>query len=545
MASTEVFSIWNFLAWLAMFIFWMDILESSIHTLWYAQLKKFLAKTVNTRLKAILAGTVLAWILQSGTIVSLMVLSFAGAGILSLAGAIGVIIGANVWGTFLAVIIAKLWFGYSISSFALPLIGWWGVLLFFKNKKIKLIWQLILSFGLLLFGIAFLKDSVSVLATSLDITKYVAMPWFVFFLGGILLALLLHSSGTATIIAMTALTAGIMSFDQTIVAMLGASIGSSLVSVYVSIGWSATKRNVAFTHFWFNLLGAIIFLTFVPWTEEFMQLFMKTTWEHGPAAIAWYQVIYNVIIGILLYPFIGAIARMFERYSKTDKTDYELVSIKPHVKNHNTLIQQDLTTLIKKIFKFNVHHLDIDQKILLNPEYTISEKHYAKYHLTQEDLDEDYEILKNIEEGIVKWLLTRIHNGNTKEDKEYLWFYQLIDVMMYSAKNLHDTRNDFITLLESESLMVKERLQYLKEQMVDLYIILADMIGSREDNNKSLSAILSAIDDNAIQVADLLAQHLHRQNLAWGELSSLLHLISALQRSHHAIAQSIKMLYNK
>lgn len=107
-------------------------------------------------------------------------------------------------------------------------------------------------------------------------------------------------------------------------------------------------------------------------------------------------------MGILLYPFIGAIARMFERYSNADKTDYELVSIKPNVKNYSDLLQKDLTTLIKKIFKFNVHHLDIDQKILLNPEYTISEKYYATYHLSQDHLDEDYEVLKNIEEGIVK-----------------------------------------------------------------------------------------------------------------------------------------------
>jgi hypothetical protein len=85
---------------------------------------------------------------------------------------------------------------------------------------------------------------------------------------------------------------------------------------------------------------------------------------------------------------------------------------------------------------------------------------------------------------------------------------------MYSAKNLYDTRDNFITLIDSESLMIKERMQYLKEQMVDLYIILADMIASHEDNNKSLSVILATIDQNAIQVADLLAQHLHRQNLA-------------------------------
>lgn len=540
----ESFSLWNFLAWLAMFIFWMDVLESSIHTLWYAQLKKFLAKTVNTRLKAIFAWTVLAWILQSGTIVSLMVLSFAGAGILSLAWAIWVIIGANVGWTFLAVIIAKLWFWYSISSFALPLIASWWILQFFKHKKIKLIWQLILSFWLLLFGIAFLKDSVAVLANSIDVSQYVGMPWYVFFVAWIILALLLHSSGTATIIAMTALTAGIMSFDQTVVAMLGASIGSSLVSVYVSLGWSAVKRNVALTHFWFNFLWAIIFLAFVPWTEEFMQLFMSTAWENWPAAIAWYQVIYNVIMGILLYPFIWGIARLFERYSNVDKTDYQLVSIKPNVKNYDALLSQDLTTLIKKIFKFNVHHLDIDQKILLNPEYTISEKYYAKYHLSQEHLDEDYEILKNIEEWIVKWLLARIHTGSTKADKEYLEYYELIDVIMYSAKTLHDTRDNFITLIESESLMVKERLQYLKEQMVDLYIIFADIISTRQ-NNRSLWELLSAIDKNAIEIADLLAQHLHRQNLPWGELSALLHLISALQRSHHSFSQAIKKIYTK
>ena len=61
------------------------------------------------------------------------------------------------------------------------------------------------------------------------------MGWYVFYLGGAVLALLLHSSGTATIIAMTALTAGIISFDQAVIAMLGASIGSALVSVYASM----------------------------------------------------------------------------------------------------------------------------------------------------------------------------------------------------------------------------------------------------------------------------------------------------------------------
>jgi hypothetical protein len=57
---------------------------------------------------------------------------------------------------------------------------------------------------------------------------------------------------------------------------------------------------------------------------------------------------------------------------------------------------------MKKIFKFNLHHLGIDQKILLDPMYTISEKYYAEYTLEEDKFVEDYEILKTIEEALLK-----------------------------------------------------------------------------------------------------------------------------------------------
>ncbi|USN56415.1 MAG: hypothetical protein H6766_05140 [Candidatus Peribacteria bacterium] len=99
-----------------------------------------------------------------------------------------------------------------------------------------MIGQLVLAFGLLLFGIGYLKDSVEVLTAGLNVAQYATMGRYIFFLGGIIMALLLHSSGTTTIIAMTAMVSGLISFEQTIITMLGASIGSSLVSLYVSRG---------------------------------------------------------------------------------------------------------------------------------------------------------------------------------------------------------------------------------------------------------------------------------------------------------------------
>ena len=125
----------------------------------------------------------------------------------------------------------------------------------------------------------------------------------------------------------------------------------------------------------------------------------------------------------------------------------------------------------------------------------------------------------------------------------YLRHYEIIETMMYSAKTLHDTRVDFDTLMQSESLMMKERLQHLKEQMVDLYIVVADMIARRDDSHRDLSSLLDQVDDNNTEITNLLGQHLHRQNLPGGELSALLHLTSALHRSHNALIKAIKMMY--
>lgn len=542
----EQFSIWAFLAGLALFVYGMNLLEDSIKDLWYKQLKKWLTHMVNTRMKAIFAWTVLAGILQSWTIVSTMVIAFAGAWLLWLTSGIGVIIGWNVWWTFLGVIITKLWFWYSISTWALPLLAVWGLMQFIKHERRKTIGKLILWFWLLLFGIGYLKDSVDVLAATIDVSKYASMAWYVFFLWGILLALLLHSSGTATIIAMTAMVGWIISFEQAIIAMLWASIWSSLISLYVSLWGSPIKRQIAYTHVWFNVLGALLFLPFAWWADEIMWFFMTN--NTSPDAIAWFQVLYNTIAAILIFPFIKPLASLMERMVKWDDTsDYTLLSISEHKqKKYLPLLDEDILVLMKKIFKFNLHHLGIDQKILLDPMYTISEKYYAEYTLEEDKFVEDYEILKTIEEALLKWLLQRLHTWNDKEDKQYLPFYQSINALMYSAKALDDTRHNVMNLSSSENLMVKERLHTLKEHMVDLYITLSKVIDKKSYvwQQKNVQKHLDKIEHANEVLIDLLWKHLHRQPMAWWDLSWLLHFTSALMRSHRSFVKWLEELWN-
>ena len=528
------FSIWSFLAWLAMFVLGMNILEDTIKLAWYAHLKKFLSKTVNTNLKAIGVGTIIAGILQSGTIVSVMVLSFVWAGVLSLWSAIWVIIWANVWGTFLWVLIAKLGFGYSISARAIPLlaIGW--ICQYIKHKYIKIFWTLLLWFGLLLFGISFLKDSVSILAQSVDISLYASMGWYVFFVWGIVGAALLHSSGTATIIAMVAMQSGIMTFEQAVITMLGASIGSSLIWLYVSYNWSAIKKQVAYSHVLFNICWSVLFLFFVPFVRYWMW-FIVDVQRYWPDALAIFQVIYNIITALLIFPWINHIATFLSQFDTAQDKDYQLKSIKKYKDDIMYLqdLKYDVSILAKKIFKFNLHHLKIDQKIVLNPEYNLWEKYLWIYIVSDEDFEEDYEVLKTIEAAILENLFVRMNQNNTSE---YQHIYTAIQNLMNSAKILRASKHDIEQLYMSDMLIIQERVQALKEHMIDKYLVFSQIIAWNRDT-------IETHHDLSNQLIELLSKVLKRQHIPWLELTSLLHLTSALDMAHHAYHDGITKLF--
>jgi len=95
---------WEFLAGTGMFLIGMKIMEEAIMRGSLVSMKRMLQMFTNSRLKAVLSGTVLSAIAQSSTIVSVLTVAFVGAGVISLGSGVGVIIGGNVGSTFLGLI---------------------------------------------------------------------------------------------------------------------------------------------------------------------------------------------------------------------------------------------------------------------------------------------------------------------------------------------------------------------------------------------------------------------------------------------------------
>lgn len=158
------------LSGLGVFLFGMYYLESALKDASGARFRTWVREFTNTTPRALLTGASATAILQSSSVVSLMALSFVGAGLLNLSSAIGVIFGSNLGTTFTAWIVATLGFKVKISAFALPMTGLGGLMLVFfcKHKRVCAFSRILIGFGLLFLGLDFLKNGTETLSQTFD-----------------------------------------------------------------------------------------------------------------------------------------------------------------------------------------------------------------------------------------------------------------------------------------------------------------------------------------------------------------------------------------
>jgi phosphate:Na+ symporter len=314
---------WKFLAGLGIFLFGMFLLEEAIRQLSGRAFKRLIKKATTGRFRAILAGAFSTAILQSSSAVSLMTLAFAGAGVLSMQNAIGVIFGTNLGTTATGWIIATIGFKINIEGISLPLIGLGGLGLIFlsRSKRFSGLSKLFVGFGFLFMGLDYMKLSVEQFTATIDLA---AIPhygiWF-YVLLGILLTALMQSSSATIAIVLTGLNAGIIFFSEGAAMVIGANIGTTVTILLGSIGAVQIKKQIAFGHLAFNLITGIIALLLLP---VFVRLiFLIETGSHSPVlGIAIFHTFFNFLGVLIFVPFIGVLVQLLkkwfpERYTTT------------------------------------------------------------------------------------------------------------------------------------------------------------------------------------------------------------------------------------
>jgi phosphate:Na+ symporter len=343
------FEIWKFLAGLGIFLFGMFLLEEAIRQISGRAFKRLIKRATAGRLRAIITGAFSTAVLQSSSAVSLITLAFAGAGILSMQNAIGVIFGTNIGTTFTGWIITTIGFKINIEGIFLPLIGigGLGLILLSRSNRYSGISKLLVGFGFLFMGLDYMKLSVEQFTQGIDLATIPHYGiWFYVLLGIVLTAMMQSSSATLAII-LTALNGGVIFFGEAAAMVIGANIGTTVTVLMGSIGAGQIKKQIAFSHLIFNLGTGVAALAILPLFIRSSKL-LPVAAQDELFGIALFHSVFNFVGLLIFFPFIGHLSRLLQRWFPERRLPVTL---------YIRRVSQDLPEAAIHALEQEVHHL--------------------------------------------------------------------------------------------------------------------------------------------------------------------------------------------
>ena len=264
-----ILQIFTLLGALGMFLYGMNLMSSGLQKAAGDRLRGLLSAMTSNPFKGVLTGLGITSVIQSSSATTVMVVSFVNAGLLTLAQAIGVIMGANIGTTVTAWLVSWLGFKADISILAVPLMLFGFIFSNSKKNQRRNIGELVVGFCLLFLGLSFMKESVPDLnetPQALEFVKSWAGHGFgsvlIFLVFGTVLTLVLQSSSATMAITLIMLSMGFIPFDMACAMVLGENIGTTITAnIAASVGNTQAKR-AAMSHTIFNVFGVIWALIF-------------------------------------------------------------------------------------------------------------------------------------------------------------------------------------------------------------------------------------------------------------------------------------------
>ncbi|MBQ0023637.1 MAG: Na/Pi cotransporter family protein [Prevotellaceae bacterium] len=270
-------SILSLIGSLGLFLFGMKTMSEGLEKFAGDRLRNILAAMTRNRFMGVLTGITVTALIQSSSATTVMVVSFVNAGLMNLAQAIGVIMGANVGTTVTAWIISAIGFKVNIAAMSLPMLAIGIPLIFSGNSKRKSIGEFIFGFSFLFMGLSYLQQSATDLnigALAATMLSYVADGGFLtiilFVIVGALVTMLVQASAATMAITLMLFDMHIPGFglEQAAALAMGQNIGTTITAVMASFTAGTQARRAALAHMFFNVFGVVVVLVlFYPFCD--------------------------------------------------------------------------------------------------------------------------------------------------------------------------------------------------------------------------------------------------------------------------------------
>ncbi|MDD3263144.1 MAG: Na/Pi symporter [Candidatus Absconditabacteria bacterium] len=532
---------------LGMFLFGTMAFEEAIGFLVTKNFRNLLKTATRNLISSISTGFFATSILQSSAVVSLIAVSFVGAGIIGLENAIGIILGTNIGAPLMDIVLGNLGLKFSLSSIALPMIGIAGFafLIFARYGKIKNISRAIVGLGLIFLGLGFMKDSMMVLSASVDFSQYVSLSSIAYFGIGFLVTVLMQSSSATNILVLTAASSGIVDYRMGIPMIMGAFLGTTLTVVLGSFGPNVLKKQVAFSHVFFNLFSVILGLVFL----HLIVMLFENSFVDVVLGLSVFAIGFKIVGVVLISPFIGYFARFLQKLFpvKETKIGLSLEQVDPKISDAALVaMKNDTVLLLKKTFAYILHVWSVDEKILLRNRLTLDKVLSVQKNVDENFLQQEYSLIKMMEESLVAFgAQIKRHSMKVEEVNVVDELYSVITSSALAAKYMKDISHNVLVFEEQSTGWLAKQYDIFRSMLVNLYIIISEVIDGKE-SDEMLSKMLSLVQD--IKTVDQefmisLTKEFSKDKVRKFDLSDILHVNRYVYSSSLSFVDAIKHLY--
>jgi len=520
---------------LALLIYGMKTMSDALQKLAGPSLRHILARMTGNRLSGMLTGMLVTCAVQSSSATTVMTVSFVSAGLLSLAQAISVIMGANI-GTTLTAWIMSLGYNLDLTVIVFPafLIGM--VLIYKKRHRVA---------GDLLFGLAFLFWSLVMLSSvgrdmdlahNADVVSFFAsfdtgsyLTILAFLAAGTLITCVVQSSAAVMAITILLCSTGVLPIYMGIALVMGENIGTTATANLAALGAGTEARRAALAHLLFNVFGVIwVLVVFYPFVDMVCSLVgynpsMAGQTERIPVVLAMFHTCFNVLNTALLIGLIPQMEQIVCRLMPEDKDETKQPTTL-HFISSGVIQTPEIAVLQAQ--KEIVHFAERMHRMFGMTSALIDEKDKKEFESQYARIERYETIADNMEIEIANYLeqVGNEHLSDETKDKTRVILRQIGELesigdacykMARTVTHLREGKEDFTG---EQYVRLHDMLRLVNEAVVQMIVVVS---GRRKD--LSLADSLSIENDinelrNQLKSETVVGVNSHQYSYALGTL---------------------------
>jgi len=308
----------SIVAGIAIFLIGMHYMENGFKLFSGGALETVLKKFTRTTPKAISTGFLATSIVQSSSLVSVIIISFLSAELISLTSAVGVVFGSNIGTTTTAWLVSSLGLKVKIAQYALPMLIFGVVIQFSKHSTYKGLGSVLIGLGFIFLGIAYMKEGFETLKQGLDLAEYAMAGYagvFVYILFGVVATVIIQSSSATMAIIITALATGQIDYINALSLAIGANIGTTVTAALGSLASNQNGKRLAVAHLIFNMITGLIAILFIYQLKDLVDAIaplLTISVTDYAMKLALFHTIFNIIGVIVVAPFIKPLVNFLQ-----------------------------------------------------------------------------------------------------------------------------------------------------------------------------------------------------------------------------------------